>query len=103
MCTFALRETAWITQPIAQALKDVLVPVAVGFAIAYVLTPVVDAIAYQGGIRRFCAAGMLFGVVAIGLAAMLALVVPAVVHEGSALTLRVFQGEPYTDVNANRR
>jgi predicted PurR-regulated permease PerM len=103
MCTFALRETAWIILPIALALKDVLVPVAIGFAIAYVLTPVVDAIARQSGVRRFFAAGILFGVVAVGAVLAMVLLVPAVLHEGSALTQRVFQGEPYEDLNHNGR
>ncbi len=103
MCTFALRETAWITEPIAVALKEVLMPVAVGFAIAYVVTPIVDAIARQGGVRRFVAAGMLFAVVSLVVSLTMILLVPAVIHEGSALTGRVFQGETYQDLNHNDR
>lgn len=93
MCTFALRETAWITEPIAVALRDVLVPVAIGFAIAYVLTPIVDAIARQSGIRRLLAAGLLFGIASLVAALVLMLVVPAVVSQGATLLQRVFQGE----------
>jgi predicted PurR-regulated permease PerM len=98
MCTFALRETAWITEPIVRALGEVLVPVVVGFAIAYVLTPIVDAISRQSGVRRFAAAGLLFGVVSLGVAVVLVMVVPAVVHEGVTLTERVFQGQTYSDL-----
>ena len=42
MCSLALRETASITLPVIQALKEVLIPLAIGFTIAYVLTPLVD-------------------------------------------------------------
>ncbi len=97
MCTFALRETAWFTEPIANALREVLVPIAVGLAVAYVLTPIVDAIARQGGVRRFVAAGILFGVVSVALAVILGLVVPAVVREGVTLVQRIFQGQPPSD------
>jgi predicted PurR-regulated permease PerM len=103
MCSFALRETAVITQPIAMALRDVLVPVAVGFAIAYVITPVVDAIARQGGMRRFLAAGMLFAIVSTVVAVTLAVLVPVVIRQGASLAERVFRGEPWTDANRNGR
>jgi len=95
MCTFALRETAWITVPIVSAFKDVLLPVIVGFAIAYVLTPIVDAISRQGGVRRFVAASILYGCVALLLITLVVLVVPAVIHEGKNLTQRVFVGDPH--------
>jgi predicted PurR-regulated permease PerM len=97
MCTFALRETAWITQPIIAAFGDVLLPVVIGFALAYVLTPIVDAISRQGGVRRFVAASMLFGVVGLAMVLLVVLVVPAVMHEGAMLTQRVFQGEASTE------
>ncbi|MBA2482060.1 MAG: AI-2E family transporter [Planctomycetes bacterium] len=103
MCSFAIRETASITQPIIQALREVLVPVAVGFAIAYVVTPMVDAISRQGGVRRFFAAGMLFAIVSIATVATTALVVPMVIRQGAALTSRVFQGEHFEDANRNGR
>ncbi len=98
MCTFALRETAWITEPIVRALGEVLVPVAVGFAIAYVLTPIVDAISRQGGVRRLVAAALLFGVVSVAMVMLVVLVVPAVIHQGVTLTERLFQGQSYTDL-----
>ncbi len=101
MCTFALRETAWFTAPIADALREVLVPIAVGFAVAYVLTPIVDAIARQGGVKRFVAAGILFGVVSVALAVILGLVVPAVVREGVTLIQRVFQGQAPSEAEHN--
>jgi predicted PurR-regulated permease PerM len=66
----------------------------VGFAIAYVLTPIVDAIALQGGVKRFVAAGFLFGVVSVAMVLVLGLVVPAVMREGATLIQRVFSGQP---------
>jgi hypothetical protein len=102
MCSFALRETASITWPIVAALRDVLVPVAIGFAIAYVITPAVDGLA-RLGLRRLVAAGLLFGIVAIGLTVAVAMVVPATIKQSVALSLRIFQGEPYSDLNTNAR
>ena len=101
-CSFALRETANITQPIAAALGEVLAPVAVGFAIAYVVMPLVDALG-RLGIRRTFAAGLLFGIGSLLLAGTVALVVPAVVRQGIDLSIKVFQGESYVDRNANGR
>ncbi|MBA3707942.1 MAG: AI-2E family transporter, partial [Planctomycetes bacterium] len=103
MCSFAIRETASITQPVVQALREVLVPLAVGFAIAYMVTPMVDAISRQGGVRRFVAAGLLFAVVSIAVSTTFALVVPVVIRQGAALTARVFQGEQFEDRNHNGR
>jgi predicted PurR-regulated permease PerM len=101
MATLALEETASITRPIAEALRDVLVPVAIGFAVAYVLTPVVDAIARQGGMRRLFAVGTLFGVASLLLTLTVVIVVPLVIRDGAGLVSRVFVGEPFTDLNHN--
>jgi predicted PurR-regulated permease PerM len=101
MSSLALEATASITRPIAEALRDVLVPVAIGFAVAYVLTPVVDAIARQGGMRRLFAAGTLFGVASLVLVLTLVVVVPLVIRDGAGLAGRVFKGEPFTDSNHN--
>jgi predicted PurR-regulated permease PerM len=102
MCSFALRETASITRPVFVALRDVLVPVAIGFAIAYVITPAVDAVA-RLGLRRLYAAGLLFGLVSAGLGLAMVLVVPATIKQSVNLSLRIFQGEPWTDLNGNGR
>ena len=102
MCSVALRETASITWPVFAALRDVLVPVAIGFAISYVITPAVDGLA-KLGFRRVVAAGLLFGVVTLGLGLAVAVVVPATIKQSVALSLRIFQGEPFTDLNGNGR
>jgi len=100
MCSFALRETASITQPIVKALGEVLVPVAVAFALAYVVTPVVDAIT-RLGINRMVAAGLLFGAGSLLLVGALVLVVPVVVRQSVDLSVQIFQGESYVDRNKN--
>ena len=102
MCSFALRETASITQPVVIALGEVLVPLAVAFALAYVVTPVVDQIT-RLGVNRLVAAGMLFGLGSLVLIIALVLVVPAVVRQTVDLSVQVFQGESYVDRNKNGR
>jgi predicted PurR-regulated permease PerM len=101
MCSFALRETASITRPVVLALGDVLLPVAIGFAIAYIVTPAVDLLARR--MRRVIAAGLLFGAITLLCAGVLVLVVPAAIKQSVNLTLRAFQGEPYTDLSGNHR
>ena len=100
MCSFALRETASITQPIVTALGEVLVPVAVAFALAYVVTPVVDGIT-RLGVNRMVAAGLLFGAGSLLVVLTLVLVVPAVVRQSVDFSVQIFQGESYVDRNKN--
>ena len=100
MCSFALRETASITQPIVTALGEVLVPVAVAFALAYVVTPVVDGITHLG-VNRMVAAGLLFGAGSLLVVLAFVLVVPAVVRQSVDLSVQIFQGESYVDRNKN--
>ncbi len=102
MCSFALRETASITQPVFSALADVLVPVAVAFAIAYVVMPVVDLL-HRWGVPRAVASGLLFGLGSLILVAGAVLVVPPVVNQAVDMSVRVFQGEPFEDRNGNGR
>ncbi len=102
MCSFALRETASITQPVFSALADVLVPVAVAFAIAYVVMPVVDLL-HRWGVPRAVASGLLFGVGSAVLVAAVVLVVPPVVNQAVDMSVRVFQGESFEDRNGNGR
>ena len=100
MCSFALRETASITQPIVTALGEVLVPVAVAFALAYVVTPVVDGIT-RLGVNRMVAAGLLFGAGSLLVVMTLVLVVPALVRQSVDFSVQIFQGESYVDRNKN--
>lgn len=101
MCSFALRETASITRPVVAALADVLLPVAIGLAIAYIATPAVELLARR--MPRPLAAGLLFACATLLLVGFLALVVPAAIKQSVNLTLRLVQGEPYTDVNGDGR
>jgi predicted PurR-regulated permease PerM len=100
MSTLALRETASITLPVITALRDVLVPVAIGFTIAYVLTPVVDALSRRG-FNRALAAGVLFALFCVVTVVGFSLVVPTVLRQTTNLATRLFQGEKFTDLNGN--
>ncbi len=102
MCSFALRETASITQPVVSALSEVLVPVAVAFALAYVVTPVVDALG-RLGLNRTVAAGLLFGCGSLLLIGALVLIVPAVIRQSVDLSVQLFRGETFADRNHNGR
>jgi predicted PurR-regulated permease PerM len=101
MASFALRETASITMPVVRALYDVLVPVAIGFVIAYVLTPVVDLISRRVGTTRIIATALLYlaalGVVGAGAG----LVAPALVREAVDLANLTVNGEDFRDDNRN--
>lgn len=103
MCSLALRETASITLPIIQALKEVLIPVAIGFTIAYVLTPVVDWLTVRVRLPRSLAAALLFGLTSVVLVVVVALVVPTVIRQSASMAERVFKGESFTDIDGNGR
>ena len=102
MCSLALRETASVTLPIISALREVLVPVAIGFTIAYVLTPVVD-ILHRRGLPRYLAAAVLFAVFSVVMVVGISLVVPTVLRQSTGMAARLFQGERFTDLNGNTR
>jgi predicted PurR-regulated permease PerM len=101
MCSMALRETASITLPVITALKEVLIPVAIGFTIAYVLTPVVDWLTGRIGLPRSLAAGLLFGLFSVVVVLSVVLVVPTVVRQSASMAERVFKGETFEDKNGN--
>lgn len=103
MCSLALRETASITLPVIQALKEVLIPVAIGFTIAYVLTPVVDWLTVRVRLPRSLAASLLFGMTSMVLALVVMLVIPTVIRQSASMAERVFKGETFTDINADGR
>jgi predicted PurR-regulated permease PerM len=103
MCSLALRETASITLPVITALKEVLIPVAIGFTIAYVLTPVVDWLTQRVRLPRSLAAGLLFFVTSVALVLVVVLVVPTVVRQSASMAERVFKGESFTDINNDGR
>ena len=103
MCSMALRETASITLPIIRALKEVLIPVAIGFTIAYVLTPMVDWVTNRLRIPRSISAGLFFGVFSLIVTLTMMLVVPTVIRQSASMAERVFKGEQFTDINTNAR
>lgn len=100
MCSMALRETASITLPIVTALRDVLVPVAIGFTIAYVLTPLVDVLSRRG-LPRMLATGVLFAVFSLVMTIGVTVVVPTVIKQSTGIATRLFKGEDFTDLNGN--
>ena len=101
MCSWALRETASITLPVVRALGEVLVPVAIGFCIAYVLTPIVDLLHRRWHLPRSIAAGAPFLLFLATVVLGTMLVVPTVFRQSSSLAERLFKGEPFTDLNNN--
>jgi len=103
MCSFAVRETASITLPIVNAVLDVAVPVAIGFVIAYVLTPVVDLMSRRVGFGRWMAAAILFATTTVVLLGSLALVVPLLAKQSAELANQVVRGEAFVDRNASGR
>ncbi|MEK7412495.1 MAG: AI-2E family transporter [Planctomycetota bacterium] len=103
MCSFALRETASITMPMVNAITDVAVPVAIGFVIAYVLTPVVDLISRRSGFGRTLAAATLFGLTGFMLIGTMVLVVPLLAKQSADLVNQIARGETYVDSDRNGR
>jgi len=97
MCSFALRETASVTLPLVNAVLDVAVPVAIGFVVAYVLTPLVDLISRRVGFGRWITTAALFGLTAAVLLGSLALIVPVLVKQSAELANQVVRGEAYVD------
>jgi predicted PurR-regulated permease PerM len=103
MVSMALREAAPVIGPVVTAVYEVLVPVAIGFVVAYVLTPVVDLISRRVGTTRFIATAVLFFAVTAFLIASLVLAVPPLVRQGSALAQQAAVGEPFTDLDQDGR
>jgi predicted PurR-regulated permease PerM len=99
MVSMALREAGPVVGPVITAVYEVLVPVAIGFVVAYVLTPVVDLISRRVGMTRFIATLALFFVVSAFLVAAVVLAVPPLFRQGSALTQQAAAGEPFRDAN----
>ncbi|GDY11205.1 hypothetical protein LBMAG53_00820 [Planctomycetota bacterium] len=102
MVSFALRETAGLTLPVFAALQEVLIPLAIGFTVAYVMTPIVDWLCRRG-LSRLVATSLLYlGATAL-LVATLVFAVPAMVSQGKDLIQRTFSGEPLQDADRNGR
>lgn len=103
MCSFALRETASVTLPVVNAVLDVAVPVAIGFVVAYILTPVVDVISRRSGFGRTVATGALFVTTSALLLGSLVLFVPLLAKQSAELAAQVARGETFVDRNGNGR
>lgn len=101
MCSWALRETSFLTLPVVRALGEVLVPVAIGFCIAYVLTPIVDVLHNRWRLPRTIAAGVPFMLFLTTVVLGSILVVPTVLRQSYSLAERVFKAETYQDLNKN--
>jgi predicted PurR-regulated permease PerM len=96
MVSWAMRETAVITGPVFHAIGAVALPLAVGFTIAYVLSPVVDVL-QRLHIGRFLAAVLLYLVISLLVALGAVLLVPAVGHQSAELFGRTFEDVYYYD------
>lgn len=103
MCSFALRETASFTLPVVDAVLDVAVPVAIGFVVAYVLTPLVDLMARRSGFGRAVATAVLFlGTALVGFGSLV-LVAPLLAKQSAELANQIVRGEPFADADGDGR
>ncbi len=100
--SWAIRETAVITQPLLQAAQTALIPLAIGFTLAYVLTPVVDGL-QRLGVGRLIATSGLFVCLSALIALILGIGMPAMLRQSSELWARFFEDIHYYDHNGNGR
>lgn len=100
MVSWAVRETAVITWPVITALQSILAPLALGFTLAYVLTPAVDALQRRGMNRR-SATTILFVVMTIISLLVMSIVVPAIVSQTTDIVQRSVDDAYYYDENGN--
>ena len=100
--SWAVRETAAVTLPIVTAVGEVLLPLAIGFTIAYVLNPLVDWLQRRGW-RRPLASVVLFAVVVVTAGAGVSLALPAVVGQTGQLLERSFAEQRFVDYDGDGR
>ncbi|MFW5845843.1 MAG: AI-2E family transporter [Planctomycetota bacterium] len=98
--SWAIRETAVITRPLADALQTVLVPLGIGFVIAYVLTPLID-VMQAWGLKRRIATPLLFLLLGVLTVLIISLGMPAMLRQSSELITRFFTDVHYVDRNDN--
>jgi hypothetical protein len=98
--SWAVRETAVITWPIFQAMSSVVVPLALGFTLAYVLTPAVDLL-QRKGFRRIVATSILFILLLLLSLLTLWLVVPAIISQTTDMVKRSVEESYYYDSNGD--
>lgn len=102
LVSIAVRETAVITLPVAGALGSVALPLAIGFTIAYILAPLVDALE-RWGVNRLLGAGFLFTVFGVLFVVSASFLVPVVLRQSADLARRIFQDRYYVDQNSDGR
>jgi len=100
--SWAVRETAVVTYPVIAACGRVLLPLAIGFTIAYVLTPVVDLL-QRWGINRVIGTGVLFTLFFGGGVLVTSMVLPAVVRQSVDLAERTFREQRFRDLDGDGR
>ena len=99
--SWALRETAVVTFPLLAAVTSVLVPLAIGFTIAYILAPLVDFV-QRSGANRLLSSTAVFSVIFVVVGLLSALMIPAIITQGTDLVSRTVQDEWYIDRNGNQ-
>lgn len=100
--SWAVRETAVITWPVFQAISSVLVPLALGFTIAYVLTPAVDML-QRRGVKRVIGTSILFVLLLLVSLLIMSLVIPALVVQTTDIVKRSVEDSYFYDENADGR
>ena len=100
MVSWAVRETAVITFPIFEAMNSVIIPLALGFTLAYVLTPAVDKLQNRG-MTRMMATSILFILLVLVSILTLSLVVPAIVSQTTDMVKRSVEEAYFYDKNGD--
>ncbi len=100
MVSWAVRETAVITFPVFEAMSSVIIPLALGFTLAYVLTPAVDKLQARG-MTRMMATSILFVLLVLASLLTLSLVVPAIVSQTTDMVKRSVEESYFYDKNGD--
>ena len=94
--SWAVRETAVITQPLFDALSSVALPLALGFTLAYVLAPAVDWL-QRRGFRRMVSASILFILLILAFIITVSIVLPAIVVQTTDIIKRSVEDSYFYD------
>ena len=98
--SWAVRETAVITEPIFGAISSVAVPLALGFTLAYVLTPAIDWL-QRRGLSRIVSTSVLFIFLILISILTMVLVLPAIVVQTTDIIKRSVEDSYFYDKNAD--
>ncbi len=102
MVSWAVRETAFITRPVLQALGTMALPLAIGFTVAYICSPLVE-LMRRFGINRVLGSLVLYSVLLAGGGLIVSMVIPAMIRQSTDLAERTLQDHWYLDRNRNER